>query len=128
MRITQEEYAQGVIRTESCDFNKIRERMTKEIIRLDHAVTGICTEAGEIADAIKKHKFYGKPLDRTNLIEELGDLYWYINVAQDVLGVTTDEVQAINNAKLRARYGQKFSEEAAINRDLDKEREILEEG
>ena len=125
--MTNEEYAKGVIQTESCDFDKIRERMSEELIRLDHAVTGICTEAGEIADAIKKHKFYGKELDRANLIEELGDLYWYINIAQDVLGVTTEEVQRINNAKLMKRYSSgKFTEEAAINRDLDAERKILE--
>ena len=126
MTITNKEYMEGVLKTESCDFEKIKERMTDAIIRLNHAITGICTEAGEIADGLKKHIFYGKPLDKVNMVEELGDLYWYINIAQDVLDITTEEVQAINNAKLRARYGSKFSEEAAINRDLEKERKILE--
>jgi len=33
-----------------------------------------------------------------------------------------------NIAKLKSRYGEKFSSERAINRDTDKEREILEQG
>ena len=34
----------------------------------------------------------------------------------------------ININKLKARYGDKFSSERAINRDLETEREILEKG
>jgi hypothetical protein len=32
----------------------------------------------------------------------------------------------VNIAKLKARYGEKFSSERAINRDLETERNILE--
>lgn len=125
--ISNKEYKEGVLRTESCDFEAIRKRMSsEEAIRLTHATDGICTEAGEIKDALKKYIFYGKELDKVNLIEELGDLYWYINIAQDVLGVTTEEVQQRNNAKLRARYGEKFTEEAAINRNLEIEKKALQ--
>ena len=45
--------------------------------RLLHGVIGLVTETSELLDAIKKSLFYGKPLDKTNLIEELGDLLWY---------------------------------------------------
>lgn len=125
--ITNKEYAEGVMKTESCDFDKIRERMSDENIRLLHTAQGLATEAGEFNDMIKKHIFYGKELDKINLIEELGDLYWYLNVAQDVLGVITETVQKRNNMKLMKRYNSgKFSEKNAIERNLSIEREALE--
>src|ERR1035437_131468 len=39
-----------------------------------HMVVGISGEAGELLDAIKKQVIYRKPLDRENVIEELGDI------------------------------------------------------
>lgn len=126
--ITSEKYREGVLATESNDFEEIRARMGDiDTIRMLHAAIGICTEAGELIDPLKKHAFYGKPLDELNLVEELGDLYWYIEIMQDVLGVTTEEVKQANNNKLRARYGEKFDRIKAIKRDLDKEVEALKE-
>lgn len=121
-------YMDGVLETESNDFENIRLRYTNSTIRLDHAADGICTEAGEFKDVLKKHKYYGRELDKVNLVEELGDLLWYVNIAMDELGVTAEEVQQINQDKLRKkRYksGQ-FTEDEAINRDVDAEREELE--
>ncbi|NLO01844.1 MAG: nucleoside triphosphate pyrophosphohydrolase family protein [Bacteroidales bacterium] len=120
------EYLKEVLKTESTDMNLISERVSQDsIIRLLHAAMGVATEAGEFLDAIKKHIFYGKPLDTVNLIEELGDLYWYINVAQDVLNVSTEDVQVKNVNKLRARYGETFSEKSAITRNLQIEEKAL---
>lgn len=86
---------------------------------------GLVTESGEMMDAFKK-LYYGKPIDRTNIIEELGDVMWYVSRMCDILGVTLEQVMAINIAKLTKRYPEKFTEEAALNRDLDGERKILE--
>lgn len=36
--------------------------------------TGVSGEAGELLDAVKKSVVYKKPLDRENVVEELGDL------------------------------------------------------
>lgn len=93
-----------------------------------HGAIGLATEAGELLDAIKRALFYGGELDRTNLIEELGDLEWYMAVIRDALDVEQSEVQRINIEKLRARYPEKFSKDDALNRDLDQERAILEKG
>ena len=120
-------YIENVVKTESEITPELIARMSdKSNIRLLHAGIGMCTEAGEFIDQLKKHIFYGKPLDRVNLKEELGDLCFYIGVAMDVLETDFDTEQRKNIAKLKARYGDKFSAEAAINRDLDKERKILE--
>jgi NTP pyrophosphatase (non-canonical NTP hydrolase) len=46
-----------------------------------HAQLGIASEAGELADAIKKEYAYEQSLDKENVEEELGDLLWYISLA-----------------------------------------------
>lgn len=94
--------------------------------RLLHAGIGMATESGEFLDALKKHIFYGKPLDIVNLKEELGDLFWYMAIACDVIGTDFESEMRRNIAKLRLRYGHKFSQYDAENRSLDKEREVLE--
>lgn len=168
-----------------------------------HVMFGLRTETAEIEDALKKHRFYGKPLDVVNIKEEIGDLLWYIAVGfttiadhmpdpfahNDLLpvvpvrkaiarlykeiekgwkyidrvwqfdendkpvravfgeslldqhnsiytevlilaksfGVNLDEAMERNIAKLSARYQSgSFSLDAAANRDLKTEREILE--
>lgn len=48
---------------------------------LQHAVLGISSEVGEIASALKASLVYNKPLDPLHLKEEVGDLYWFINLA-----------------------------------------------
>lgn len=125
--MTPDTYIQEVLKTESSDLSKVRERLADDkLLRLLHATQGMATEAGEMVDALKKYMFYGKTLDEVNLIEELGDSLWYTAVAIDVLSTTFEEVMQINIAKLRKRYGDKFTTERAIVRDLYAEREILE--
>lgn len=124
--MSPDEYVKNAVKTESKDLKAIAGRFEGGVVRLSHAMIGMCTEAGEFQDAVKKHLFYGKPLDTVNLAEELGDLMWYVAIACDTLGVSLQEVMEKNIAKLKARYGDKFTEEAALNRNLEKERTILE--
>ncbi len=121
-----EEYQAAAVRTESNDFNAIHERLTPQKIRLLHGALGVVTESAEFADAIKKHLFYGKPLDEINLSEEVGDLFWYCAIIADALGDDFHSIMRRNIAKLRARYPNKFTEAEALDRDLSAEREILE--
>jgi len=94
--------------------------------RLEHAIDGVVSEAGELVDAMKKAKYYGKELDLTNLKEEGGDILWYLALMFDELGTTFEEEMQRNNSKLRARFPDKFTRHSALNRDLEKERSILE--
>lgn len=121
-------YIQDAIRTESTNFTAMNERLNDDgLKRLLHAGIGLSTESGEFLDALKKHIFYGKELDKVNLAEEMGDLFWYMAIVADELGFEFEEVMERNITKLKARYGEKFSEEKAENRDLDTERKILDE-
>ena len=84
-------------------------------MQLLHGALGLCTEVGELQDAIKR-MFYGKALDAENIIEELGDLEWYMAAIRDALDVTQAEVQARNIIKLKTRYAEKFTKHEAIER------------
>ena len=90
--------------------------------RVFHSIVGIATEAVELLEALGDENF-----DRINFLEELGDLNWYEAIGIDAVSGDFDEVLETNIAKLRKRYADKFSEEAANNRDLDAEREVLKE-
>lgn len=151
---------------------------------LFHAKVGIVTEIGEICDAFKRHIVYDKPLDLTNLKEEIGDVFWYMNLLVHVtqtkpmkafdfarydgmpmvgkelqgfllrlsestgsvangalsfrflqkeleilcmsFGIGLGDCLTININKLAARYGDKYSDYAALNRDLTTERAVLD--
>ena len=81
---------------------------------LVHAAMGISGESGELLDAIKKHVVYGKELDRINVIEELGDLTFYIHAMMNLLGISEQQVLQHNACKLQARYeSMSYSDEAA---------------
>jgi len=121
------EYLKACLKTETVDFTPVQERLQDTgNIRLLHAAIGLCTETGEFQDALKKAIFYGKTLDRTNLVEELGDIMWYVAIATDELGVTLEEVMDKNAEKLAARYKDGFTEKQALERNLKEERDILE--
>lgn len=82
-----------------------------------HAGLGVCGEAGELADAIKKEVIYGKPLNRENIIEELGDLHWYMQAVQNLYQLSDQEILQYNADKLAKRYASlTFSSESAIVR------------
>lgn len=69
-----------------------------------HGALGIATEAGELLDTIKKHVFYDQPLDRENVIEELGDLEFYMELMRQAISVSREATLAANMNKLTKRY------------------------
>lgn len=81
-----------------------------------HMIMGVCGEAGELLDAIKKATIYRKPLDVENLIEELGDIEFYLQGLRNTYGVSRSEVIARNVAKLQKRYPSGYTNQAAIAR------------
>lgn len=57
-----------------------------------HACVGIAGEAGELLDAIKKHWIYGKLFDAENVVEECGDILFYLSQACRNAGVEFDSL------------------------------------
>lgn len=97
---------------------EIQKQLTTQRVDLLHALTGIETEVGEIATAIKEHVFYNKQLDVPNIIEELGDLEFYLERLRWILCLSREETLEHNLNKLNDRYkAGKFSDQAAIARE-----------
>ncbi len=113
-------------RTNTQDKTEIQERLTKLNLDSLHALIGISTESGELLDAFKKHIFYGKAIDQANIKEEIGDLMWYVALLCNANGFDFYKILETNIEKLKARYPEGFKKEQATDRNLAKEREILE--
>lgn len=96
---------------------EIAKRLTPASAHATHMVLGIAGEAGELVDAVKKHTIYGKPIDRENVVEELGDLEFYMEGLRQGLGITREETIEHNITKLHTRYpDHTYTDTAAIRR------------
>lgn len=84
--------------------------------KIQNGVLGMCGEAGECADMLKKYFFQGHELNREKLAEEVGDVLWYIAETAAGLGVSLEEIAQRNIDKLKARYPQGFDPERSIHR------------
>lgn len=91
-----------------------------------HGIIGAATEAGELLELLYTTIVEDKPFDTVNLDEEVGDCFWYFALLAKACNFTFTESQTKNIMKLRMRYGDKFSEYDALNRNLQAERGILE--
>lgn len=84
--------------------------------RLAVAALGLVGEAAEVSERVKKHIGHGHDLDELAVLEELGDVLWYISELTSLIGAELGVVAGMNIAKLRARYPEGFSEEASRER------------
>jgi len=95
---------------------------------IEHAIDGIGSEAGELVDQGKRIKWYGTDPDYTNILEECGDILFYMDKLLRKIGSDFDGAMQANMRKLAERYkGIKFTKDQAVNRNLDTEREVLED-
>ena len=115
--MSPEEYVKAAVKTESPINDNIFEKVKDpQKLRMLHAAMGMATESSEFLDILKKHFFYGKPLDMTHAKKEVGDILWYMAVFCDATGTDFEELMQMNIDKLRARYEGNFSQDKAINR------------
>ena len=71
--------------------------------QLTCAALGLCGEAGEVAEKVKKHYRHGTELDGEAVAKELGDILWYIASMSDCLGFSLDDIARMNIEKLSSR-------------------------
>lgn len=83
---------------------------------LINGVMGLCGEAGEAIDIVKKHLHQGHPLDREALAKELGDIAWYLAETAYALDIPLEDVLQANIRKLQERYPHGFTAENSQNR------------
>ena len=86
--------------------------LNPELSRRDvllNSVMGLCGESGEAIDIVKKWFAHGHELDKAHLVEELGDVAWYLAEAATALEVPLEDILQANLDKLKSRYPDGFS-------------------
>lgn len=114
-----------MINGQSVGYGEMVKRLFKKMAAptddLMHAAIGISGEAGEPLDAVKKNWVYNKPLDRANVVEELGDIEFYLEALREELKITRSEVLQVNAAKLSERYKSGVYSDAQAIARMDKQ-------
>ena len=87
---------------------EMSEYKLREVSNMSYAVMGLTGEAGEVANAFKKvirdHQGVVSAEVRDDIVDELGDVLWYVTAIAHELGFTLEEVAIRNNFKLEERY------------------------
>lgn len=101
------------------EYQKLCMRTANELDRFKLIVNGamgLCGEAGEVIDLIKKWVFQGHELYKEDVEEELGDALWYAAILCEGIGTNMEEVMQKNIDKLKKRYPNGFEAERSVNR------------
>lgn len=97
-------------------------------VRLNHSVIGLAGETGELASILQKLVYYGKPLTeevRQHLLEEYGDVLWYVAEGLNALGADMGAVMEANVRKLKARFPDRYTDYHVAEENRDRAREAL---
>jgi NTP pyrophosphatase (non-canonical NTP hydrolase) len=71
-----------------------------------HAALGLCGEAGEVANLVKKHVFKpGSDVGRADVMDELADTLYYVAVLAHLCEFTVDDMAAHLKEKLADGHG-----------------------
>ena len=90
------------------------------LLNVIYAALGMCGEAGEASELIKKYAYHGHTIDTEHLARELGDVLWYVSYIAHLFGYPLGKIMAMNQKKLAKRYPDgKFDEERSRNRKED---------
>ena len=85
--------------------------------RLFIGVLGLAGEAGEACDWLKKYRGQGHPFNKNEIINELGDILYYVFYVANTLGVDVEYILEENMLKRQKRYPEGFDPDRSINRD-----------
>ena len=88
-----------------------------EVLELRQGLNSILDSAEKLIDALKRYTIYEKKDYLKNVVEELGDMRFYMQAIQNILQITDSQVTQANADKLSTRYKSlTYSNEAAIAR------------
>tara|TARA_R110000796_G_scaffold177590_1_gene294415 strand:+ start:1285 stop:1659 length:375 start_codon:yes stop_codon:yes gene_type:complete len=117
MYMNREDTYEKMVKVLAKSGHDILDEMDPKKAHLVHMGLGLAGEVGELVDAIKKRTMYDKSIDTENIIEELGDIEFFMESLRDALGITRDQTLDANIKKLSIRYkGMKYSNKAAHER------------
>ncbi len=109
-------------------FNKMLKKVwyKRYIQQSDLIVLDMYKKTSLLLDMMKKQLYYNKPFTDVKFCEIVNDIMLLTLKFADYHSINIEKAMEINIAKLKARYGDKFTSNRAINRDLKVERDILE--
>lgn len=67
------------------------------------AITGLAAEAGELLALVQKSRRKQEHINRDKVVDELGDVLWYMCYVMDAFGISMDELTDYNYNKLTER-------------------------
>ena len=98
--MTFDDYQAGAARTSAAPWPE-RERLMVQTL-------GLCGEAGEVADLVKKATWHGRELTDAELTKELGDVLWYLADLATARELNLSDIAQANLDKLAQRYPDGF--------------------
>ena len=108
--MTGNEFQADALRTVKPDLTAIKQ--------LTNGLMGLCGEAGECIEILKKYSYQDVPeLDTVHLAFELGDVAWYLAVSAAVIGYDLDDIFEMNIEKRRKRYPNGFDANRSNHRE-----------
>lgn len=79
---------------------------------------GMSGESNEILEHFKKYRWHGHELNVEELIDELGDVLFYVVAMMNALNLDASEIMLNNHNKLTKRYPDGFDANRSINREV----------
>lgn len=120
----QEAVTDAIKRAECMNLNEYQElamrTSNKGLAITQHfmnGILGLAGEAGECCDIVKKHYYQDGREVKDKLLDELGDVMWYIAETAKAMGFTLEEIAAHNIEKLKKRYPEGFDAEKSLHRE-----------
>ena len=90
---------------------------------------GLVTESSEVFDIVRKKIYFGKDIDRLDLIMEMGDLLFFFIGTAKLLDIDVELISDINRRKLELRYPMgRNVKYGVINKEKEKETILKEFG
>ena len=95
------------------EFNEYQKAANRTLYGNEQVLTncalGLAGESGQLIDLIQDYTFKGKDLDKEKMIDELGDVLWYLSQIAQWANVDFDDVAKANIETLNKRYANGFT-------------------
>lgn len=95
------------------EFNEYQKAANRTLYGNEQVLTncalGLAGESGQLIDLIQDYTFKGKDLDKEKMIDELGDVLWYLSQIAQWADVDFDDVAKVNIETLNKRYPNGFT-------------------
>lgn len=103
-----QEATERALHSETSDYEAFVSTLMDENIPIEGWALGLCGEAGELGDLIKKQVYHKVDPGNGELLNEAGDVLFYLTALLMASGHTIDDAIEANKAKLTYRYPSGF--------------------